>query len=622
MLRWIVLVLALGVSPLVASQDGGILELPTVTVVGADTLFLQPPAPRPPDLPARFALDRRRLTLPEPSRPRLPSGPSPSAAALRSTGQIPQTEKPDGASAAMRAPGPLAETGPATPQFVDPLPLAVGELPLRNTGLLAIWVPGEVLRSEVEAVRALGPWELSAALDLGLADGWVSLTPSVPNFMLGQVEARRAGTGVASDSSPGPAPAGDARRAGGSSLGLRLAGSAGAYQSPGAAYLHSLGLAEDLALGRGRVLLAHATEAAGLAPAGSGRVGLLGQRLSLDAYPGNFLLHAGATAYLRGTLDPQTGRADALVRLAAGYRAAAGTVGLAASGSLLYRDGEVELYPEAGLQLAPWDGVLFQAGGSAFLSGALLDGGSGEEWAAVMPWPLGTLGAAALAAAGGALEPILPLGMLSEPGLLPGLMDEYAVAAQATAPPGTVPLLQPQHGYAVRARLLFAPGPGFTAKVAAEYLFGSVYDGTGGALTYRSVSRITALAELSAWLMRFGDRDSGLEATVRGVAYLPAPPDRGLLEDLYGQRLEGELRLAFPNSPLRIIMGALWGEVPAGLPAAALLSPWESFSGLAAAAGAEYRLGRRHALRAGCEARWHEPAGAPELRFVAGYRYQ
>jgi len=621
MVRWLLLTLALGAPSLVFSQGGGILELPTVTVVGADTLFLQAPPPRQPELPPRPVLALRRLALPERGRPRLPAEPSPAAAALRSVQAVPRAEGPEGTAAAPLPGDPLAEVGASSPQFVDPVPLTVGALPVQNWTLLALYVPGQVLRSGMQAVRSLGSWELGGDLDITLADGWASLSPAVPNVLLGRLEVRRDGPGTHPRASLPSQEEGQGGTGGGTSLCAILAGSAGAYQPPGFDFRYSLGFAEELALRLGRVLLTHSTDAVGLSLTGTGRLGLLGQRLSIDAYPGRVLLHAGAVAYLRGTLQPQTGQVEGLLRLGVGYRGPGGAVALAAGGSCLHWDGELFFRPEAGLQLSPWEGVGFQLGAAAFLAGAHLDGEMAEGRSAGMPWPVGEPGPAELAAAGGTFEPLLPMGILRD-AAAPDMTDAYSVAAQVVADPGSLPLFEPQHGYAARAALVVAPGTGLRARLAAEYLYGSVYDGWGGVLTYRQVSRVSALVELSAWVMRFGDAGGGLEAALRGVASLPLPSENRFLEDLYGERLEGELRLAFPNFPLRIIMGALWGEIPAGLPTVAQLSPWEPFAGLAAALSAEYRLNRRHAVRAGCEVYWQDTAGRPGLRFVAGYRFQ
>jgi hypothetical protein len=69
-------------------------------------------------------------------------------------------------------------------------------------------------------------------------------------------------------------------------------------------------------------------------------------------------------------------------------------------------------------------------------------------------------------------------------------------------------------------------------------------------------------------------------------------------------------------------MGVLWGEIPAGLPGAVLLVPWEPFKGLAVSLSADFRFSRRHVVRVGCEVRMPDGTESPDLRFVAGYRYE
>jgi hypothetical protein len=619
MVHWLLLVLALCAPTLAASQGSGILELPTVTVVGADTLFLQAPPPREAQLPPGPALEPRRLAAPDPRRPRLPGEPSPAATALEEVQGARRGGGPVRTAAGTAADGPLAEAGAASPQLLDPLPLSVGSPGTRSSSLLAFYVPTEALRGGLRAVRALGPWELGADLDVALADGWLSLPPAVPNVLLGRLEGRR-DPAAAGGYAPGAA-GGNPGAGNGGGLGLSVSGSAGAFQPPGAELAYFLGLGETLALPMGRVLLIHATDAAGLSAEGAGRIGLLGQHLSINAYPGRFLLHAGGGVYMRGRLEPEGGGVDALVRLGAGYRSADGTFALAAGGSGLYQDGAVRLYPEAGLSLSPWEWVRFQLGATAFLAGASRGENAAAGWGAVMPWPLVGPDPSTLAAAGGPLGPIPPMGILAD-AAAPELAGGYALAAQAVAVPGSVPLLETQRGYAVRSSLVLALASRLRARLAAEYVQGTLYEGRDGALAYEQVSRIMVLAEASVWLLRFQDGATGLEAVLRGLASLPIPAEKGLLEDLYAQRLEGELRLAFPKIPVRIIMGALWGEVPAGVSAVTQPAPWQPFTGVAAELSAEYRFARRHAVRAGCEVRWADAGGTPELRFVAGYRYQ
>jgi hypothetical protein len=630
MIFWLLVLLALaGVSVADAqdsvAQDTRVLELPTVTLVGEDTLFLEAPAPQPVGALPRPVLALRRGVLPEQATPRLPSGPAPVEGRFPSLTPNPAPDATDESPFEESPAGPLSETEAPSPQPRTSALRETASSPDRAWRFRTYYVPGRLFRSGAQGVRALGPWDTALDLDLALADGWVSLAPEVPTFLLGRLEARRSGPSARVDAGgTGDAVgggAGDAGGTGGSGKGtprtglpvsLRLSGSAGAFLPPSSAYRYALSFAEDLALRLRSFTLTHATDASGLSPGGPERVGLLGQRLTVDAYPGRFTVHAGAEAYLRGTLQPDTGRAEGLLRLGAGYRSPGGAVTVAAGASGLYRDGTLDVYPEGEIDFSPCDAVLFRIGAGAFLNGSgALD-------------PPGTADAASLwlaFGAGGEVIPLLPLGLLYE-GNVRELLDAYTLGSQALTDTVSTPLLEPQSGYAVRSRVIVAAANRLRAQLAAELLFGSVYEGWGGTLTFGPVARLAALAELSIWLLRFGTPESGLEVSTRGFAAVGVPPPKPLLEAMYGQRLEGEVRLAFPNRPLRIIMGVLWGEIPTGLPGAALLVPWEPFNGLAVSLSADLRFSRRHVVRLGCEMRLPDGTDRPDLRFVAGYRYE
>ena len=635
MMIWLLFVglAVLGAPPALAQDGPGVsagrvLELPTVTLVGVDTLFLEPPAPRRHDELPRLELATKRRQLASTTGTRVPGGPVLAAAIGRSaTGGL---GTPDGVQAPPGEPyaGPLFEAGAASPQLHDPVVLPPGSPLGAAWSSLSYYVPTEVIRSTLRAVRRHGAWETAADLDLALADGWTNLSPGAASFVLGRLEGdwrggrRAAGNAqaVEPDLPPdlpsgqggvlGPAPeARDLRPE--SPLGLRLGAAMGAFLAPVAEPRYTLSLDQQLTARFGRMSLIHGTEAVGMSPGtGTLQAGLLGQRITLEAYPGEFAVHAGAAGYLKGTVDPDSGALDALVRLAAGYHAPGGVLTLAAGAAGVYRQGALDVYPEAAIQLSPWDFLRFSAGAAAFLEGT---GPSGTR-------SLWSGGAGLFGGAGGApVVPATPIGVLHE-SIAAEETGLYALGALASAAPP--PVLESQSGYRLRSGLLFAPAGRVRAELAAELLFGSVYEGWEGVLELREVSRFSVLAQLSAWLLRFGGAGAGLEITVRGFAAASVPFASELLAALHGERLEGALQLAFPNSPLRLILGVLWGEIPAGLPAAAMLSPWEPFRGSALSLRADLRFGRRHGVLLGGELRRPDGTATPSVRLAAGYRYQ
>jgi hypothetical protein len=361
--------------------------------------------------------------------------------------------------------------------------------------------------------------------------------------------------------------------------------------------------------------LTHQTDLAGMSPGGAaGRVGLLGQRFSLEGTLDGFALRGEVAGYLRGTQEPEDGQIQGLLRVAAGYREPTGRIAVTAGAAGLYRGESLAVYPEAGLELSPWRAVTLRVGAEAFLTGSGARAFASPALLAGWPFPTGS-------------EPLLrtlPMGLLSEPSRFADTSSPL-LGVQAVSAASSLSVLQPQSGYALRGTLLLAGRDRLRATLGAELLRGSLYEGWGGTLTYTEVSRLGMLAQLSIWLLRFGASGGGLEAVVRAQGALPIPlaaPAARLLDSLSAERLEGELRLAFPNLPLRFIMGALWGEVPAGPTAAALLSPWEPFRGVAASLGGELELSRGHVLRGGVEVRMPDGEPAPKLRFAAEYRYR
>ncbi|MBN1834435.1 MAG: hypothetical protein JW820_01225 [Spirochaetales bacterium] len=594
MISWLLLLAALAGPPGAGEPAAQVLELPAVTLVGADTLYLQPPSP--PSLGAlpRVELASRRRGLAEPIAPQLPGAPALAARLGRTTAAGASSGGSDARGGTAASAGPLAEAGAGRPGLWQQLPVSPGGASARGWSLLAYYLPGRLVRSGVQTVNRVGSWETAGQFDLGLADGWLSLSPGVPSFLFGRFEAAVEAPAV-----------------------LRLSGSAGAFRPPGTEQRYCLGITEELILRLGRVRLLHGTEAAGLSPSGDAqRVGLLGQRLAVESPLGDFSVHAGATAYLRGALEPAAGDVEGLARLTAGYREPQGRLGLSIGAAGLYREGSFGVYPEGILDFAPWAAFRVRLQGAAFLSGAGVAEG---------PPPAGTTLPGLVPCAGSPLVPLVPLGLLDHGGAGQGL-GVHPIGTHAVEASSSVPALRPESGYCLRGSALLAPGDRVRAELAAELLYGSVYEGWGGSFAFREVSRIAALAQLSAWLLRFGGAGAGLEVTARGFAALSLPAAGStpaqLLDELYGQRLEADLRLAFPNLPLRFIMGCLWGEVPAGPPAAVLASPWEPFRGLAVSLSADLELSRRHAIRAGGEVRFPEGAAAPQLRFLAGYRRQ
>jgi len=599
MILCLLLCLALTGAPEVGAQENAVLELPTVTLVGEDTLYLQPPSPTFSRELSLVQLTLRRRALRENPVPGLPPAPELSVWLERSTStggpRLPAGapgERPDRA-------GPLAEAGAGQPGLWEQVPLEPGTASAGAWSFLAYYLPARLLRSQLRTVHRAGPWETVAELDLGLADGWVSLSPGVPTFLWGRFEG-----GIR-------AP-----------VRLRVSALAGAFlplvpvaQEPVLRYV--LSLTEDLVVPLGPLSLIHETDAAGLSPAGDpARVGLVGQRLAVEAFPGDFVIHAEAAAYLRGTLEPDSGGIEGLVRAAAGYRAPRGRVALGAGASGLYREQELRLYPEAGLELAPWEALRIRLGAAAFLAGT-----GAPATRSLAPLLSGWLAPPA----GGVLPPPLPMGLLHEGGTF-ATPEVHMLGAQAVEAGGGVPALRPQSGYSLRAAVLLAARDRLRAEATGELLSGWVYEGWGGVFAFREVSKLAASAELSAWLLRFGTTGGGLQAAARVSAAAALPtgtgPEAWPLDALYGERLEGEVRLAFPNLPLRFIMGALWGEIPAGPPAAALPSPWEPFRGLAVSLSGDLALSRRHTIRAGVEVRMPEAEAAPGLRFLAAYRYR